>query len=73
MASYIVRIYQGGEGGRSPLVGLLVEVDDEQGHPFRSREELWAILADLEQRPRPAPSGRYRKVVGSRRARVVTA
>jgi len=49
MASYVVRIYRAEEKPRRRLTGVVMGVEDEMRHPFRSVSELWSILAGLER------------------------
>lgn len=50
MGSYVVRIYGEGKGDPPALRGVVMSVEDETRHPFRTAEELRQILAALEGR-----------------------
>jgi len=51
MGSYVVRIYHRERHENPPgLLGVVMAVEDETRHPFRTSEELWQILAALEGR-----------------------
>lgn len=49
MASYVVRIYRAEERPQPRLTGVVMGVEDETRHPFRTIGELWSILAALER------------------------
>ena len=53
MGSYVVRIYRERKGHPSPLLGVVMSVDDETQHPFHTSAELGQILAALEGRSAP--------------------
>ena len=48
MASYVVRVYRYTPDPPA-MVGVVVGVDDQVQHVFRSQDEFWRILGRLEQ------------------------
>ena len=48
MASYVVRVYRY-TADPPALVGVVVGVEDQVQHSFRSQDEFWRILGKLEQ------------------------
>ena len=48
MASYVVRVYRY-TADPPALVGVVVGVEDQVQHSFRSQEEFWGILGKFER------------------------
>jgi len=64
MANHIVRVYRSGKGPPPWLVGVVEEIAGEERYRFKSAEELWAVLVEMEGVGVPRPTAEGEKAKG---------